>query len=93
MNAEEGFSEAAAPLHREPECPTCGGRALPILYGFPSGAMFDAERRGGIVLGGCRVTADAPTHECRACASRWQAGSVHDNVAGVAAYFPGRRRR
>lgn len=72
-------------------CARCGGEARPILYGFPTGEMFKDERRGGAVLGGCRVTPDSPTHSCALCHFVWSEGDPQ--ITGVAAYLPGAPRR
>jgi hypothetical protein len=44
-------------------CPVCGTPdARPIVYGLPSGALFDDP---SIVLGGCMVTDEDPAFRCR----------------------------
>jgi hypothetical protein len=44
-------------------CPVCGTPdAWPIVYGLPSGALFDDP---SVVLGGCMVTSDDPAFRCR----------------------------
>ncbi len=50
-------------------CPRCGAFApmLPILFGFPWFVAGEAQERGEIVLGGCVVTGEDPTHRCSAC--------------------------
>ena len=53
-------------------CPACGeGDARPIIWGMPSPELMDAVQAGliDVVLGGCCVTDDDPTHACRACGS------------------------
>jgi hypothetical protein len=51
-----------------PPCPACGSRdAVPIAYGYPSHEMFEAERRGELVLGGCLIGPESPAYQCRAC--------------------------
>lgn len=52
-------------------CPTCGGAGVPIAYGLPGPEMSGAAERGEIVLGGCVVWDDQPTHECPSH-HRWQ---------------------
>ena len=52
------------------ECPACGGRGLvPILWGLPSGDVFDDVRRGRIAIGGCIVSGDDPDRYCIECGS------------------------
>jgi hypothetical protein len=40
---------------------------LPIVFGYPSSAMFHAAERGEFVLGGCVLEPGHPTHRCAAC--------------------------
>lgn len=44
--------------------------AVPIAYGYPSSELFEAAERGEVVLGGCVIEVDSPTHE-RAAGHRW----------------------
>jgi hypothetical protein len=58
-------------------CVRCGGRLVPIAYGYPSYQMFEAAERGEIVLGGCMVFEGQPTQRCVACdASRATRGGA-----------------
>lgn len=45
----------------------CGGRLVPITYGYPGHEMWEAADRGEIVLGGCVVFDEQPTARCSAC--------------------------
>ena len=45
-------------------CPTCGAGLVPIAYGMPGPAMFEAADRGEIRLGGCTITFNDPEFEC-----------------------------
>ncbi len=51
------------------ECPRCGGKAIPIVYGMPGPKLFERSKRGEVRLGGCVVMGDGndPTHYCPAC--------------------------
>jgi len=52
------------------KCPRCGSTSLArLLYGEPTpGAALEADIQAGrVVLGGCVVTGDEPSHRCRAC--------------------------
>ncbi|MFO1407264.1 MAG: hypothetical protein U1F08_07005 [Steroidobacteraceae bacterium] len=42
-----------------------------ILYGYPTEEAFLAEQRGELVLGGCMMEVDDPTHACTECGERW----------------------
>lgn len=53
-------------------CPGCGGTgSVPILFGMPARASFEAAKRGELVLGGCVVSDGAPTRACPDCGHRW----------------------
>lgn len=45
-------------------CPTCGARGVPIVYGMPGIELFEKAERGEIVLGGCVIDGEMPTHAC-----------------------------
>ena len=62
------MSQGAGLARIFPPCPACSSRdAVAIAYGYPSPEMWDAERRGDIVLGGCLVGPESPEYECRGC--------------------------
>ena len=65
-----------------PPCAACGSiGAVPIAYGYPNVELFEAERRGEVILGGCLVGPESPEYECRAChaALPWTTQSMeHD---------------
>lgn len=48
-------------LLRRP-CPSCGDLGIRIVYGYPSGPLSAAARRGQVVLGGC--TYRDVSHRC-----------------------------
>lgn len=51
-------------------CPRCGaGDVIPVVYGYPSPDMWEAEQRGEIVLSGCIVSSGFPTWQCGKCSS------------------------
>jgi hypothetical protein len=53
-------------------CHHCGSKEVAqILYGLPGNEAMAAAGRGEVVLGGCCVSPDDPTHICRACGSEW----------------------
>jgi len=50
------------------DCPHCGSHELiPIVYGMPGPELAEAAERNELVLGGCVVSSDDPTHRCRNC--------------------------
>lgn len=61
----DAFTEAAWMVD-PPRCPTCGSRGVLIVYGMPGPDLFEAAERGELLLGGCVVTDDNPTHGCAA---------------------------
>ena len=53
-------------------CHHCGSKEVAeILYGLPGTEAMAAAGRGEVVLGGCCVSPEDPTHVCRACGSEW----------------------
>lgn len=68
-------------------CPACGERSgRPILRGMPSNDVFQALERGeiSIVVGGCCVAEDDPSHECTRCGTRFGSsrGQIIDDSDG-----------
>ena len=63
-----------------PDCPADShGPMAKILYGMiaPDADLFDQVNRGEVVLSGCLITEDDPTHECTECGlRRWPDGRV-----------------
>ena len=55
-------------------CPKCrSDRTAPILHGYPSHEVLEAEERGELILGGCEMI-DGMPHEdygCLDCRYRW----------------------
>lgn len=56
------------PLTEEqpPACPACGAPSLPIVYGMPGPELMDLADRGAVILGGCIIEENQPTHQCLA---------------------------
>lgn len=53
-------------------CPACRKlEGVPIVYGFPDEAAFEAADREEIVLGGCLVTGHEPNRFCKKCSHKW----------------------
>lgn len=48
-------------------CASCGEAMTPVVYGYPSGELFDASDRGEVVLGGCVKRDDRPRWRCLRC--------------------------
>jgi hypothetical protein len=46
------------------------------VYGYASAKDAEAEAAGRIVLGGCVITGDDPSHQCRACGQEYRQGEV-----------------
>jgi hypothetical protein len=49
---------------RSQRCPTCGAPGVRIVYGYPDVELFESGRRGEVIIGGCVVSGDDPTHGC-----------------------------
>lgn len=58
-------------------CPACGRHAgVPLVWGSPDRATWEAAQRGELVLAGCAIEpagAAVPDCACLACAHRWHA--------------------
>lgn len=54
-------------------CPRCGREeSIPIVWGMPSGDLFELAERGQVALGGCLLGPDGnPEWSCRACGLDW----------------------
>ena len=55
-----------------PVCPTCGERAVPILYGLPTPVAREAAAAGRVRLFGCVIPAEPDNWTC-AQDHTWQA--------------------
>ena len=56
--------------YQSDNCPTCGKELIPILYGYPAPETMEKADKGEIMLGGCCVSYDDPTHYCKHCEKR-----------------------
>ena len=74
VDADQFTTHAAGRMQKErpmdqPEildCPTCGAKLVPIIYGLPgSPELWDAKERGDIEFGGCCIDFNAPNRVCR----------------------------
>ena len=53
-------------------CPECGShRHVPIAYGYPSPELFEKERTGCVILGGCVVGDESPAYRCKDCGAEF----------------------
>lgn len=58
-------------------CPRCNEQlGVPIAHGMPGPDMVESASRGEVVLGGCCIDTDSPTHRCKACGHEWIAERV-----------------
>ena len=51
------------------KCPKCHKELTEIIYGLPGNALFEAERRGEVLLGGCVLYEGRPQWYCKRCKS------------------------
>ena len=49
------------------KCPKCGNKLTEIIYGMPSPELFEAAKRGEVILGGCCECYDDPEYRCKKC--------------------------
>jgi hypothetical protein len=90
MTNTDGRDGGAAPTEAELRCPRCGERGpLRIVYGLPSHPAFEASERGEFALGGCVVSIDSPSWQCRRCGREW-ANPPGPQGAYLAAWREGR---
>jgi len=55
------------------KCPYCGSNKLTlIVYGYPGAEMWKQHEQGKIILGGCVIDDDCPTHYCNECEKSFQ---------------------
>ena len=53
-------------------CERCGRPSLPIVYGMPGLGLMELAERGAVILGGCDIEDDPPTHQCQAGHTAWR---------------------
>ena len=62
--SESNFLE----VERKPlKCPVCGGKVLPIYFGYPIYPILQAEEHGKIIFGGRIIKPNAPDWKCTNC--------------------------
>ena len=61
-----GLSRNRKKIVNKPKCEKCGAPLIPIVYGYPSAAMFRDAARGKIALGGCVIMGNDPRWKCTA---------------------------
>lgn len=70
-----------------PCCMSCGSAAVcPIALGFPTQELEAMARRGEVVVGGCKVSADRATWNCADCGANfgaWAEGRCDDLLRRV----------
>ena len=66
------------PVFSGEECDRCGTTGTRIVYGLPTVDTESVARRGEIVLGGCRVEDNQPTHSCSNCKAHWRIAGSSD---------------
>ena len=66
-------------------CPRCGNYApmIPMVFGLPTTETFEAAERGDVVLGGCILYGEDPTHRCSACGREVIVDALRDTNAGA----------
>ena len=64
-------------------CPKCGGKLIPVLYGYPSPDALKRVARGEIALGGCNLILHNISHSyflCEKCDEEFDMGVCGFNV-------------
>lgn len=49
------------------KCPRCETELIKIIYGLPTYETEQRAKRGEIMLGGCCISLNDPTHGCPKC--------------------------
>ena len=55
-------------------CPDCGGRLIPIMWGYPRPEMLEMANRGEVFLGGCVLPMSIPNYHCTVCGHEFRLG-------------------
>ncbi|MBR4447201.1 tetratricopeptide repeat protein [Methanobrevibacter sp.] len=58
--------DAIRQVNEKPVCPDCGGKLIPIIWGYPSSDLLEKSLRGEVYLGGCVITIPTNFH-CKSC--------------------------
>lgn len=61
-------------------CPYCGKDLIPIIFGYPDPEAIKKSEEGEIILGGCCVSEDDPTHYCKYCKKEINMGLYNINI-------------
>ena len=61
-----GLIRSRKKIVNKQKCEKCGAPLIPIVYGYPSAAMFRDAARGKIALGGCVIMGNDPRWKCTA---------------------------
>ena len=61
-------------------CPKCGNKLTKIIYGYPTPETMKSADKGEIMLGGCCVSDDSPTHYCKKCNSYVHMGTYNIDI-------------
>ena len=48
-------------------CPKCGKKLVPIIYGMPTSETFEAADRKEVFIGGCEIYPNMPKYHCYNC--------------------------
>ena len=65
--------EEVIEVNRKPcKCPKCGGKVVPIVWGYPTAEIMLKAARKEVYLGGCLVTGDRdPQWGCVECETQF----------------------
>lgn len=68
--------------NRVKKCPHCSEpEGVEIAYGLPGHELMASATRGEVLLGGCCISGDDPTHGCLSCRSEWATSRDHSRSA------------
>ena len=55
-------------------CPDCGGKLIPIVWGYPNQKLLKKAERGEVFLGGCELPPNYPNYHCVNCNEEFYLG-------------------
>ncbi|MCQ2970793.1 hypothetical protein SAMN05216439_0161 [Methanobrevibacter gottschalkii] len=63
-------------------CPKCGSKLIPIVYGYPLEEALKQEKNGEIILGGCCINDEMGNLHCPNCKNDFYIDALHIDAKG-----------
>lgn len=59
-------------IKKAPKCPMCNSdKTVLIVYGVPDQGPIQTSNKGEFILGGCKISPEAPRYHCKRCKNEW----------------------